>query len=152
MTKKAPVCWHLCKHIPLVLTLASWPCCLCLHHETCVNNTGNTQNTVCSCEPSATSSSDASSAQGGLGSKHGLKSPRAESENSQLSLDLSSGNSHVAFSRTLTLSKLPMLPMLPKRPRIRLAPWWQVWQKKQCYNVFWKIQILKKKHKNYNNN
>lgn len=30
-------------------------------------------------------------------------------------------------ARTLTLSKLPMLPMLPKRPRIRLAPWWQKW-------------------------
>lgn len=28
---------------------------------------------------------------------------------------------------TLTLSKLLMLPMLPKRPRIRLAPWWQRW-------------------------
>lgn len=30
-------------------------------------------------------------------------------------------------SRTLTLSKLLMLPMLPRRPRIRLAPWWQRW-------------------------
>lgn len=105
----------------------------CKQHRRC---------TVCVCvcvwgAPLAAHSSS-SSARGRVGAKH-VQSQRTEFPAAP---DLSSGNSHVAFSRTLTRSKLLMLPMLPKRPRIRLAPWWQIWQNN--------VKHVRKIQKNFN--